>query len=223
MSAALKNPSRNARRRQNARRGDQRSRYCTVGRSMRLSTGKRWGKRPVYGRLVSGEVFPGQYFDSETGLHYNTFRDYDPATGRYVQSDPIGLDGGINTYAYAESNPTVKIDPYGLRVPARPPPGSGQLMGVFGQFCDLQAWRQYQKTEADKERVKRSLKDCQKVYWSRCARLLVWFNNTKCVTNVTIKFSSHPINNVYPSGGASNSIVCEYGVLIGEQNMCCKP
>ena len=167
--------------------------------------------------------FPGQYFDPETGLHYNYFRDYDPSVGRYVQSDPIGLDGGINTYAYAESNPTVKIDPYGLRVPARPPPGSGQLMGVFGQFCDLQAWRQYQKTEADKERVKRSLKDCQKVYWSRCARLLVWFNNTKCVTNVTIKFSSHPINNVYPSGGASNSIVCEYGVLIGEQNMCCKP
>jgi RHS repeat-associated protein len=57
---------------------------------------------------------PGQTEDPETGLHYNYFRDYDPQTGRYIQSDPIGIKGGINTYSYVGANPLNSIDPLGL-------------------------------------------------------------------------------------------------------------
>lgn len=67
--------------------------------------------------------FPGQYFDAETALNQNWNRDYDPTTGRYIQSDPIGLYGGVNTYAYVGNDPLRIIDPWALAAGA-PPPGT---------------------------------------------------------------------------------------------------
>jgi len=57
---------------------------------------------------------PGQRYDRETNLHYNYFRDYDPSLGRYGESDPIGLQGGLNTYAYVLGNPLSIFDLRGL-------------------------------------------------------------------------------------------------------------
>jgi RHS repeat-associated protein len=64
--------------------------------------------------IVNNFRFAGQYYDSETGLHYNYFRYYHPKTGRYLRADPIGLAGGINIFTYSLNNPISNIDPWGL-------------------------------------------------------------------------------------------------------------
>ena len=66
---------------------------------------------------------PGQYYDFETGLHYNYFRTYDPATGRYLEADPIGQAGGLNPYEYALNNPLSFVDALGLDVWIEGPSG----------------------------------------------------------------------------------------------------
>ncbi len=69
---------------------------------------------------------PGQYYDSESGLFYNWNRYYSPAIGRYISSDPIGQEGGLNTFNYAESSPVMFIDPEGLVSACMPGEDCGQ-------------------------------------------------------------------------------------------------
>lgn len=87
--------------------------------------------------------FPGQYANMETGDYYNYFRTYDPSIGRYATSDPIGLAGGLNTYAYVGANPVVRIDIYGLQsttinCECRADPSSAKYdTGIkTGKWCD---------------------------------------------------------------------------------------
>ncbi|MEZ4527771.1 MAG: RHS repeat-associated core domain-containing protein [Desulfobacterales bacterium] len=70
--------------------------------------------RVLVADVVNNLRFPSQYFDAETGLHYNWHRYYDPDTGRYLTPAPIGLEGGMNLYAYVDGNPVNWVDPYGL-------------------------------------------------------------------------------------------------------------
>ena len=88
------------------------------------------------GTLVVPLRFPGQYFDRETSLAYNVFRDYDPTIGRYVRSDPIGLVAGLNPYLYVRGSPLTHVDPLGLETVT----GWGcylSCMVGFGSFCPV--------------------------------------------------------------------------------------
>jgi len=93
--------------------------------------------------------FPGQYYDAETGLHYNYHRYYDPKTGRYLKTDPIGLDGGINLFTYALNNPLIFTDPEGKLIP--------ELIGWFQ--CLYYSKKVADYSEMCKEELKKMRKD----------------------------------------------------------------
>jgi RHS repeat-associated protein len=121
---------------------------------------KPFGEAEVSSKVVNNFRFPGQYYDQETGLHYNWHRDYDPGTGRYLTPDPLGLAGGLNLFPYVDNNPLNIHDPSGLqwspgplvtppaanpdqRAPgaANPPPGSrvpfvGDTMDELGNYAN---------------------------------------------------------------------------------------
>ncbi len=106
---------------------------------------------------------PGQYLDRESGNYYNYFRDYDSTVGRYVQSDPIGLEGGMNTYGYAYQNPTMYIDAFGLNAACAEAGAAGGSFvcgpvcavigaiggGLIGGWATVEIWDSYNNESSD--------------------------------------------------------------------------
>jgi RHS repeat-associated protein len=92
--------------------------------------------------------FAGQYYDQETGLHYNYFRYYNPQTGRYITPDPIGLEGGINLFSYVAGNPVNAIDRYGL---LRVKPGFEREFEILNRYnpyiIAMLSWIEWQLPE----------------------------------------------------------------------------
>jgi uncharacterized protein RhaS with RHS repeats len=78
------------------------------------------------------------------GIDYNYYRDYDPQTGRYIQSDPIGLAAGVNTYAYVNANPLTGVDPFGLAnlnlFNPNPNPNSRSFSNNMALYNGANAW-----------------------------------------------------------------------------------
>jgi RHS repeat-associated protein len=97
------------------------------------------------GTLVQNLRFPGQYDDAESGMYQNAFRDYVPAWGRYLESDPIGLAAGINTYFYVGGNPLVRIDRSGLEELPGPSDQISEAahvaLSLFDPVNELGQWR----------------------------------------------------------------------------------
>ncbi len=108
----------------------------------RWDHGEPFGQHAANGQLPAAVTFdfplrlPGQYYDRETSVHYNHHRHYDPEIGRYEESDPIGLRGGLNTYAYVRANPLARIDPHGLNDWVPEPHEGGVGSGCGDVFSD---------------------------------------------------------------------------------------
>jgi RHS repeat-associated protein len=135
----------------------------------------------VTGTITQNLRFPGQYFDAESGFYHNGFRDYVPNVGRYLESDIIGLAGGLNTYLYAMANPGEFVDPSGLQHDWESCTAGGSctpigypLTCIAGCFAEKEyggyAWSEF-KDEAYKAALKKVTNQAQK---DLCKKWKLW-------------------------------------------------
>ncbi|RDZ26828.1 RHS repeat protein [Lysobacter silvisoli] len=107
--------------------------------------------------------YPGQRYDAASGLNYNYFRDYEAAVGRYSTSDPIGLNGGLNTYLYSDANPFLIFDQYGLlgQMVAQ---GVCELITGTGGYWHKRKEDHFKKWSS--ERRQNVANECTRIYWA---------------------------------------------------------
>ncbi len=151
--------------------------------------------------------YPGQYFDAETGTHYNYFRDYNPRVGRYSQSDPIGLSGGINHYGYAGGNGLRYRDPKGLRVLIRPAP---VVVPINGNGAYTNQWEDPTNALPFGQPVEYE--------WGGEKLVLVWLNLQVWVWNNTWGqiFSSDSSENTNDCGSNTTASGCSGSIVVSE-------
>lgn len=118
--------------------------------------------------------FPGQYFDAETQKHYNYFRDFDPDIGRYIESDPIGLRGGLITYSYVNANPLALVDPEGLVG------GTTDSCAWYAMRCAQSGGKSYYNCRA----APLACKYTPPSPWTRCVRQCLQHFDRACSRNL---------------------------------------
>jgi RHS repeat-associated protein len=114
-----------------------------------------FGEAQPTGSYVYNLRLPGQYFDAETGLHYNVNRNYETVTGRYLQGDPIGLNGGFSAYGYVGARPLMSVDMLGMQVAPEPLPEEAASENIPAVRATLETMEAAAKEDARQEELNR--------------------------------------------------------------------